>query len=96
VYELAARAASPYHWHAGEEELLLVLAGTPTLRTPEGESVLKPWDATLFPRGERGAHQIRNDTDEPVRAAFFSSVSDPEVLVYPDEEKTVIRGWEER
>lgn len=80
--------------------MLLVVAGTPTLRTPEGERALRPWDLAGFPRGERGAHQLRNDTDEPVRAAFFSSLSDPEVAVYPDDGKIgvsagAIRGWVE-
>ncbi|MGH2972871.1 MAG: cupin domain-containing protein [Gaiellaceae bacterium] len=94
VYELAAGDASPYHWHVGEEEMLLVLAGAPTLRTPDGEHVLEPWDLAHFPRGEVGAHQIRNDTKDPVRAAFFSTASDPEVVVYPDDGKTgVIAGW---
>jgi uncharacterized cupin superfamily protein len=77
------------------------------LRVPSGEQRLKPWDLAVFPRGEQGAHQLRNDTDEPVRAAFFSSVSDPEVCVYPDEgrvgvianwsrpDATTIRGWVE-
>jgi uncharacterized cupin superfamily protein len=84
-----------------------VLEGEPTLRTPDGETRLRPWDAALFPRGEAGAHQLRNDTGEPVRAAFFSSVSDPEVAVYPDDGKIgviagtsradmeTIRGWVE-
>jgi uncharacterized cupin superfamily protein len=54
----------------------------------------------VFPRGERGAHQLRNDTGGSVRAAFFSSVSDPEVAVYPDDGKISviagpIRGWVE-
>jgi uncharacterized cupin superfamily protein len=99
VYELAPGEASPYHWHVGEEEMLLVLAGTPSLRTPAGEQVLRAWDLTLFLRGEAGAHQLRNDTDEPVRAAFFSTKSDPEVAVYPDDDKIgvvageTIRGW---
>jgi uncharacterized cupin superfamily protein len=98
VYELAPGAASPYHWHVGEEEWLLVLAGTPTLRTPDGEQSLKPWDLALFRRGEGGAHQLRNDTEETVRAAFFSTKSDPEVAVYPDDGKIgvvagQIRGW---
>jgi uncharacterized cupin superfamily protein len=85
VYELEPGAASPYHWHVGEEELLVVVAGTPTLRTPDGETQLGPWDLAVFRRGEEGAHQLRNDTEEPVRAAFFSSVSVPEVAVYPDD-----------
>jgi uncharacterized cupin superfamily protein len=94
VYELAPGKEGPYHWHYGEEEWLIVLAGMPTLRTPEGERVLRAWDAAVFPRGETGAHQIRNDSDQPVRAVFFSTVSDPEVVVYPDEGRTgVIAGW---
>jgi uncharacterized cupin superfamily protein len=84
-----------------------VLEGEPTLRTPEGETKLRPWDAAVFPRGEAGAHQLRNDTRDRVRAAFFSSLSDPEVAVYPDDERIgviagssrddmeTIRGWVE-
>jgi uncharacterized cupin superfamily protein len=94
VYELEPGDATRYHWHAGEEELLLVLEGAPTLRTPDGEQAVKAWDLAFFPRGEAGAHQLRNDTEEPVRAAFFSSASDPEVVGYPDEERIgVIAGW---
>ena len=94
LYELAPGEETRYHWQVGEEEWLLVVAGTPTLRTPEGEQVLKPWDIAAFRRGEEGAHQLRNESGEPVRAVFFSTVSDPEVVVYPDEGRTgVIAGW---
>jgi uncharacterized cupin superfamily protein len=94
VYDLAPGEESRYHWHVGEEEWLIVLAGAPTLRTPDGETVLRPWDLTCFPRGEAGAHQLRNDGDGPARFALFSSVSDPEVCVYPDEGRAgVIAGW---
>ena len=68
--------------------------GTPTLRTPGGERVLRAWDLVAFPRGEAGAHQVRNGTAEPARLVFFSTVSDPEVAVYPDDEKVgVLAGW---
>src|SRR5207248_10205525 len=30
------QAAYPYHWHGAEEELILVLEGRPSLRTPGG------------------------------------------------------------
>ena len=71
-----------------------MLEGEPTLRTPDGETELRPWDAAVFRRGAGGAHQLRNDTGEQVRAAFFSSVSDPEVAVYPDDDKiSVLAGW---
>jgi uncharacterized cupin superfamily protein len=94
LYELAPGKSSPYHWQFGEEEFCLVLAGAPTLRTPEGELLLRPWDVAWFPRGPGGAHGFRNDTDEPARVAVFSSVSDPEVAVYPDEDRVgVVAGW---
>jgi uncharacterized cupin superfamily protein len=95
LYELApGKRVSSYHWHFGEEEWLLVVAGTPTLRTPEGEQVLRPWDVAVFVRGDAGAHQVRNDSDAPVRVLMISSVSDPEVTVYPDTgEVGVFAGW---
>jgi hypothetical protein len=33
----SARQLSRFHFHHGSEELLIVLRGRPTLRTPEGE-----------------------------------------------------------
>ena len=94
LYELEPGRSSPYHWHAGEEEFLVVVSGTPTLRTPEGERELRPWDAAWFVRGEAGAHQLRNDTDGPARVLFFSTRSDPELAVYPDDGKVgVIADW---
>ena len=95
LYELApGEPLCPYHWHYGEEEFLIAVSGSPTLRTPEGERVLTPWDVAAFVRGEPGAHQVRNDSDEPARVVLFSTVSDPEVCVYPDEGKVgYFAGW---
>ena len=71
-----------------------MVTGHPTLRTHTGERELQPWDVAWFVRGEAGAHQLRNDTDDPARVVFFSTVSDPEVAVYPDEDKIgVIAQW---
>jgi uncharacterized cupin superfamily protein len=95
VYELApGEHVCPYHWHFGEEEWLVVLEGAPTLRTPDGERVLRAWDVAVFVTGEEGAHEVRNATREPVRVAMLSSVADPEVCVYPDTgEVGVVAGW---
>src|ERR1700727_6342 len=58
VWELEpGQAAYPYHAHLGEEELIVVLAGRPSLRTPDGWRELEPGEAVAFPRGEEGAHQ---------------------------------------
>src|SRR5947209_197768 len=75
VYELPpGQSICPYHYEYGEEEWLLVLEGEPTLRHPEGTDTLSPWDVTCFPTGPDGAHQVRNDTPEPVRVLMFSTV----------------------
>ena len=88
IYELPpGQAICPYHYEYGEEEWLLVLEGSPTLRTPEGSEQLAPWDVAFFPRGPEGAHGVRNETDETVRVLMFSEVVHPTVTVYPDSDK---------
>jgi uncharacterized cupin superfamily protein len=91
VYELPpGQAICPYHYECGEEEWLLVLGGTPTLRTPSGEERLAPWDVICFPRGPEGAHSVRNETEEPARVLMFSTVVIPTATVYPDSDKVGI------
>jgi uncharacterized cupin superfamily protein len=77
-------AAYPYHWHAGEEELIVVLQGRPSLRTPEGWRELEQGEVVAFLRGEQGAHQIVNRSEEPIRFLAFSPNGDPDLVVRPD------------
>jgi uncharacterized cupin superfamily protein len=91
VYELPpGQAICPYHYECGEEEWLLVLAGAPTLRSPDGEERLEAWDVACFPRGPEGAHQVRNETEEYARVLMFSTVVVPTATVYPDSDKVGI------
>ena len=88
LYELAAgQAVCPYHYEIGEEEWLLVLSGRPSLRDPAGTHELEPLDMVFFARGADGAHQIRNDSDEPARVLMWSTVVIPTATVYPDSDK---------
>jgi uncharacterized cupin superfamily protein len=80
----------PYHWELGCEEFLVVVAGAPTLRTPEGERVLAPGDVVAFPEGEAGAHQLRNDSAAPFRVLIGSTKSGLCVAGYPDSGKLLI------
>jgi uncharacterized cupin superfamily protein len=80
-------AAYPYHFHYGEEELVVVLEGAPTLRTPAGTRELEPGDVVAFPRGEDGAHQLVNRGRERVRFLAFSTNGEPDIVVYPDSGK---------
>jgi uncharacterized cupin superfamily protein len=84
VYELDPGDFVVYHFHHAWEELLVVLRGTPTLRTPDGERQLPEGEAVYFRLGAAGAHGLKNETNEPVRILMASTVSSPEVVEYPD------------
>ena len=88
VYELPpGQSVCPYHYEYGEEEWVLVLTGRPTLRTPDGERELAPFDAAFFPIGPDGAHAIRNPGEGTARVLLFSDVAELGATVYPDSDK---------
>jgi uncharacterized cupin superfamily protein len=91
VYELPpGQSVCPYHYEYGEEEWLLVLEGRPSVRTPEGTEQADSLDILFFPAGPGGAHEVRNDTDEPVRVLMWSNVVYPAAAAYPDSGKVGI------
>jgi uncharacterized cupin superfamily protein len=91
VYELPpGQAICPYHYEYGEEEWAMVLSGRPSLRTPEGIGQLEPWDVVFFPKGPAGAHQLRNETNDPVRVMMWSQIVNPSATAYPDSDKVGI------
>ncbi|HEY1368407.1 MAG TPA: cupin domain-containing protein [Gaiellaceae bacterium] len=96
LYELPPGQRQPiYHFHHGNEELVLVLRGTPTLRTPEGERELQEGDAVHFPVGPGGAHQLINRSDEPALYVIAASHAFPEAIEYPDSGKVAVTSAEE-
>jgi uncharacterized cupin superfamily protein len=93
VYELEpGDRLWPYHTHHANEEWLLVLRGLPTLRTPEGERVLREGDVVCFRRGAEGAHQVANSTDARVRVLVLSTLIQPDIVEYPDSGKVGARN----
>ena len=88
VYEIGpGEATFPYHLHHGNEELMIVLAGRPTLRRPDGERGLEPGEVVAFLTGDEGAHRVDNMHDEPARVLIVSTMRYPEVVEYPDSDK---------
>lgn len=90
VYEIdPGDSTAPYHFEGVEEEWLLVLTGTPTLRDPEGEHELVPGDLVCFPVGPDGAHKLTNTSGEVARVLMLSTVPHPDIsiCVYPDSDK---------
>jgi uncharacterized cupin superfamily protein len=91
VYELPpGQSICPYHYEYGEEEWLLVIEGHPTLRTPEGEAEIGPWEVVFFVPGPEGAHRVTNNTDTTARVLMFSTRKEVAVCVYPDSDKVGI------
>ena len=92
VYEIPeGETTFPYHYRHGVEEWVVVIDGTPTVRTPDGERELRPWDCVFCPAGEAGAHKVTNHSDEPARIIIWSNRSNPGTTIYPDSNK--VGAW---
>ncbi len=88
LYEVPpGRRAWPYHYHLANEEAIYVLEGAGTLRIGEKEVEISKGDYVALPAQAEGAHQIVNSSDEPLRYLCFSTMVEPDVLIYPDSEK---------
>jgi uncharacterized cupin superfamily protein len=93
MYELdAGDRLWPYHTHHANEEWLIVVQGEPTLRTPQGEQVLREGDVVCFRRGEEGAHQVVNHTDTEIRVLMLSTLIAPDIVEYLDSGKIGARN----
>jgi uncharacterized cupin superfamily protein len=88
LYELGnGQRSHPYHFHHGIEEWLLVVEGSPLVRTPAGERVLKGGDVLCFPVGPDGGHQVTG----PGTVLIFSTKRVPDSVEYPDSGKIEVR-----
>jgi uncharacterized cupin superfamily protein len=87
VWELHPGGENWNHFHHASEELLVVLRGRPTVRTPEGTRQLSEGDVLTFPLGPAGAKALTNETDEIARVLIVSTNEPVEVAEYPDTDK---------
>ena len=93
LYEIdPGGSASPFHLHHANEEMIIVLRGRPTLRTLDGVRTLEPGDVVACPVGRRGAHQVRNESDESVRVLIVSTMVYPEVAELLDSDKILVHS----
>lgn len=53
------------HWHEGEDEIVIMLAGEAVLVDDTGETVMRPGDIAAFPKGDGNGHVLQNRTGEP-------------------------------
>jgi uncharacterized cupin superfamily protein len=92
IYELGpGQSNCPYHYEYGNEEWLIVLDGTLTVRRPDGEETFEAGDVVCFVEGPDGAHKLTNRGDGTVRLLMLSTRREPSLAVYPDSDK--IGAW---
>jgi uncharacterized cupin superfamily protein len=81
LFELPPGAATfPLHAHYANEEMIVVLAGRPSLtRADGGVHGLEPGDVVACPAGHEGAHRLDNHGDESARVLIVSTMRAPEI-----------------
>jgi uncharacterized cupin superfamily protein len=57
--------SSQRHWHAEEDEFVVILEGEAVLVEDEGETVMGAGDCASFPKGVANGHQLVNRSDSP-------------------------------
>lgn len=72
------------HWHAMEDELVLVTEGTCTMVTDAGAEPMHPGDCACFPAGRADGHHFINQTDRPARFIVIGTKAPREVGTYSD------------
>ncbi|WP_338447257.1 cupin domain-containing protein [Pelagerythrobacter marensis] len=77
--------SSQRHWHAAEDELLIMLAGEAVLVEDGGETVLRAGDVAAWPMGVRDGHHLQNrGTQDCVFVVVSAGDSAADHGEYPD------------
>jgi uncharacterized cupin superfamily protein len=75
--------SSQRHWHEGEDEFVVMLAGEAVLIEDEGETVMRPGDCAAFPKGVANGHHLVNRSDAPCAFIAIGKPSSSDCH-YPD------------
>ena len=82
------KRSCPFHSHRAEEEMFFIVRGTGTLRYGSETRKIRAGDIICCPvGGPESAHQIVNDSNEPLAYLSVSTMMPAEVCEYPDSNK---------
>lgn len=85
----------PYHFHRNAEEIIFIISGSLTLRSPNGLEIVAQGDVAFFEIGETSAHQFFNHTTEPCVYLDIRTTVGIDVAEYPDSGKINISPFNE-
>ena len=84
-----------YHYHEANEEVFYIISGTGVIRTMDSEIQVKAGDVIGFPCGEKGAHVMKNESEnEKLVYIDFGTTIIPEIVHLPDFNKIMVIGRE--
>lgn len=82
------KSAWPFHAHAVNEEMIIVIEGEGVLRLADGEQPLRAGDVVaLPPGGMEAAHEIINRSARALKYWCISTMEEPDIGLYPDSGK---------
>jgi len=82
------KRSCPFHSHYGEEEMFFIVKGAGTLRYGNETRKVRAGDFICCPTGGPDtAHQLVNDSREPLAYISVSTMMPAEVCEYPDSRK---------
>jgi uncharacterized cupin superfamily protein/glyoxylase-like metal-dependent hydrolase (beta-lactamase superfamily II) len=82
----------PLHAHYREEELYIVLEGTPSVRTDRETLQCRAGDFIAFPVGREHAHQLLNESAADATVILLGAEQPEELVYYPDSDKISARA----
>ena len=85
------RQANPMHYHMLEEEHVLILEGSLTLRLGERSYVMSAGHYVCFPAGQKVGHALYNHTSEPCRYLIIGNTSPHDVAVHTETGRVAVR-----
>ncbi|WP_299150626.1 cupin domain-containing protein [uncultured Tateyamaria sp.] len=75
--------SSHTHWHAAEDEMILILSGTATLIEGAVKTELGAGDAACWKAGDPVGHSLENRSGTPVRYVVIGTRAARDVITYP-------------
>ena len=75
--------SSQRHWHEGEDEFVVMIAGEAVLVDDNGRTPMRAGDCAAFPKGDRNGHVLINESSTD---CLFVAVGRPSASAchYPD------------
>ncbi len=75
--------SSQRHWHEGEDEVVVMLAGEAVLVDDAGRTPMRPGDVAAFPKNDGNGHVLVNESDQE---CVFVAIGRPSATDchYPD------------